>query len=202
MATKIKLTDVRITFIDSLTGPAKDYQDNKVFRHSATFLIEPGSANDKAILSAIDVEAKASWAKKATAMLESIRGNSNKYCYTRGDLKDYDGFQGMMALSGHRKQVDGRPLLLDSNIDPETGKLARLMGSDDKFFEGKAGRLFAGCYVNASVEIYAQQGQNAGIRCGLMVVQFARAGDSFGGAARPTDDDFESIQAPAEDDLA
>lgn len=202
MATKIKLTDVRIAFIDSLVGPAKDYQDNKVFRHSATFLIEPGSANDKAIAAAIDKEAKESWGKKATAMLESIKGNNNKYCYTKGDLKDYDGFQGMLVLAGHRKQIDGRPLLLDSVLDPATEKPARLMGSDGKFIEGKEGRIYAGCYVNAAVEIYAQQGQNAGIRCGLMVVQFARPGDSFGGAARPTDDDFDAIEAPAEDDLA
>lgn len=30
--------------------------------------------------------------------------------------------------------------------------------------------LYAGCYVNASVDMYAQDGQNAGIRCGLIRV--------------------------------
>lgn len=203
MTTRIKLVDTRIAFIDSLVGAPQDYQGNKVFRHSATFIIDPKSANHKAIEDAIKGEAKTLWPKKADAMLESMRGNSNKYCYQKGDLKDYDGFQGMMYIGAHRKAKEGRPLLLDSVADPDTGKPARLTDSQGRFFEGKEGRIYAGCYVNASIEIYAQDGQNPGIRCGLLGVQFARNGDSFGGGGRVSEDDFDAIEAPAEaDDLA
>lgn len=202
MTTAIKLTDVRIAFIDSLVGPAEDYQGNKVFRHSATFLIDPKSANHKAIEAAILAEAKILWPKKAEAMVESLRGNTNKFCYQKGDLKDYDGFAGMMYIGAHRKAKDGRPLLLDSVADPETGKPARLTDSSGRLLEGKEGRIYAGCYVNAKIEIYAQDGTNAGIRCGLLAVQFNRKGDSFGGGGRASEDDFDTIEAPAEDDLA
>ncbi len=200
---EVMLKDVRIAFISSLVGDAEDYQGNGVFRHSATFLVEPGSANDKAVQDAIKKAAAQVYEKKAEAILEDLRGNSNKYCYLKGDRKDYEGFQGMMALSGHRAKKDGRPLLLDSVKDPETGKAALLFDpKTDNWAPGKAGRLYAGCFVNAKVEIYAQAGKNVGIRCSLIGIQYHRDGDSFGGAKRGNADDFDSIEAPEEDDLA
>lgn len=203
MTTKVKLTNVRIAFVRSLTGDAEEYDGNGVFRHSATFLIEPGSANDKAIEAAFKAEALALWGKKADVMLEDIRPQSNKCCYQKGDKKDYEGFEGMMALTGHRKKQDGRPLLLDCYADPETGKPARLMDNAGNWTPGKEGRIYGGCYVNAAVEIYAQAGKNPGMRCGLMGVQFVKDGDSFGGASRAKEDDFESVEAPeTADDLS
>lgn len=209
MSTKVRLQDVRIAFVDTLVGDAKEYEpgDGK-FRHSATFLVTPDSENHKALETAFRLEASTVWLKKADVILESIRTNAQKFCYQKGDLKDYDGFEGMMSLAGHRKAKEGRPLLLDSVgwTDPEDGKFKpkRLVGSDGKFFPGKEGRIYAGCYVNATVEIYAQAGVNAGMRCGLLGVQFNREGDSFGGASRAKEGDFEVIDAPemAEDDIS
>lgn len=191
---KVKLLDVRIAFCQSLFE-AEQYQGKGPFRHSSTFLIVPGSANDKAIEAAILAAATEKWPKKAAAMIESMRGNSNKFCYQKGDLKDYDGFQGMMSLAGHRKQQDGAPDVFDITKDPQTGRPRRI---------GKGeGKPYAGCYVNAVLDIYAQDGENSGMRCGLLGVQFLRDGDSFGGAGRVKDDDFESIDAPdMADDLA
>ncbi len=45
------------------------------------------------------------------------------------------------------------------------------------------GRIYAGCYVNFNVDIWAQDGQYTGIRCSLNGVQFVKDGDAFGGAA-------------------
>lgn len=182
---RVKLTDVRIAFCQSIFEP-EQYQGKGPFRHSATFLVEPSSANDKAILAAIETEAKAKWPKKWQAMLESMRGNSNKYCYQRGDLKEYDGFQGMMYIGTHRKSTDGRPLIIDQQKNPLTEK---------------DGKPYAGCYVNCSFDIYAQDGENQGIRAGLIAIQFAREGDAFGGAAKSNGDEFDSIEAPTENDL-
>ncbi|PQV51839.1 ssDNA-binding protein [Paraburkholderia sp. BL21I4N1] len=204
MGTKVKLTNVRAAFLDALIT-AKEYEpgDGK-FRYSATFLIDPASENHKKIEAAIQAEAATVWQKKAVATLESIRGNTNKFCYQKGDLKDYDGFEGMMYVAAHRKQNDGRALLLDSIADPETGKPARLLDAAGKWVPGKEGRIYAGCYVNATIEIYAQAGANGGMRCGLMGVQFYRDGDSFSGASRGKEDDFEAVEAPEEamDDLS
>jgi hypothetical protein len=182
---RVKLNDVRIAFCQSVFE-AEQYQGKGVARHSATFLVEPGSANDKAIQKAIEAEAQAKWPKKWQAMLESMRGNSNKYCYQKGDLKEYDGFAGMMYIGAHRKQTDGQPLLIDQHKNP-------LKPSD--------GKPYGGCYVNCSFDIYAQDGENSGIRAGLMGIQFLRDGDSFGGAGKSKGDEFDDIEAP-EDDLA
>lgn len=192
---ELMLKNVRLAFAQSALGEAEDYQGNKNFRHSATFIVEPGSDNSKAIEAAIKTEAANVWNKKADAMLKSIQGNSNKYCYQSGDTKSYDGFEGMMYIGAHRKQKDGKPLLLDNVKDPETGKARKLNGSE--------GRIYAGCYVNAKISVYAQDGQNAGIRASLLGIQFNRDGDSFGGAGKAKDDDFDAIDAPeVEDDLA
>jgi hypothetical protein len=205
MGTKVKLKNVRIAFCDTLIDP-KEYEagDGK-FRHSATFLIEPGSDNAKAIEAAIKGEAATVWQKKADAILTSIRGNSNKFCYCDGNAKDYDGFEDMMYIASHRKAADGKPLLMDSlPSDEDPTRPAKLLGKDGKWVPGKEGRIYAGCYVNATIEIYAQAGANSGMRCGLMGIQFYRDGDSFSGASRAKDDDFEPIEAPemVEDDIA
>lgn len=199
---KVKLTNVRIAFIKSLRIAAEFEPGDGKFRYSATFLIPKGSVHDKAIEATIAAVAAEGWAKKADAMVESMRNNPNKFCYQNGDLKDHDGFEGNMYIGAHRKLDDGRPLLLDNVADPETGKPARLVDAKGEWLEGKEGRIYAGCYVNATIDIYAQTKNNPGIRCGLQGVQFHAPGDSFSGASRGDEDDFEAA-APAdtEDEL-
>lgn len=195
MGTIVQLKHVRIAFIDNLFEPAQ-YEGQGDFRHSATLIVEPNSANDKAIQAAIQAEAVGLWGKKAEAFLEDMRTNKNKFSYIK-NKKDktgevYEGFENMYALSAIRKQKDGAPLFLHNIKDPSTGNAQRLTG--------KEGIIYAGCYVNAKVEMWAQGGTYSGMRCGLLGVQFDGPGDSFGGASRPTDDGFDSIEA--EDDLA
>ena len=200
MGTIVQLKHVRIAFIDELFEPGQ-FEGKGDFRHTATFIIAPDSDNYKAIEAAISKEATAMWAKKADAMMEDIRGSKNK-CSFMKNKKDktgevYEGFENMWALSGVRKQKDGAPLFLhnEKDTDPNSkhfGKAKRLTG--------KEGIIYAGCYVNAKVEMWAQSGTYSGMRCGILGVQYDAPGDSFGGASRPTDDGFDSIEA--EDDLA
>ena len=198
------LKNVRIAFTQSLVEP-KDYDDNGVFRRSATFLVEPGSENDKAIRAAINAAATATWLAKAEKTLKAFEGNSNKIAYLDGDDKadKYEGFEGMWTLAGHRKVAEGAPLLLDNVADPETGKPARLLTSQNQWKPGKEGRIYAGCFVNAKVEIYAQAGKFPGVRCTLGTIQFWKDGDSFSGAAKTSDDGFD-VAAPVDmaDDLS
>ncbi len=195
MGTIVQLKHVRIAFIDDLFEPGQ-FEGQGDFRHTATFIVEPGSVNFKAVEEAIGKEATAMWAKKADSMMEDIRGNKNK-CSWMKNKKDktgevYDGFEDRWALSAVRKQKDGAPLFLHNIKDPATGKAQRLTG--------KEGIIYAGCYVNAKVELWAQSGKYSGMRCGLLGVQFDGPGDSFGGASRVSDDGFDAIEA--DDDLA
>jgi hypothetical protein len=195
MGTIVQLKKVRIAFIDGLFEP-EQYEGKGDFRHTATFIVAPGSENDKAVQAAIEKEAQGAWNKKAASMLEDLRGDKKAFSYWKNKKSSsgniYDGFENMYALSAVRKQKDGAPIFLHITKDPDTGKAKRLTG--------KEGVIYAGCYVNAKVEMWAQVGKYNGMRCGLLGVQFCDHGDSFGGASRPTDDGFDSVDA--EDDLA
>jgi len=90
-----------------------------------------------------------------------------------------------MLLCAKRKESDGRPLVLNNDKSP--------LVKDD-------GRIYSGAYVNATVEVWAQAGQYTGMRCTLLGVQFNRDGDSFGGAGKASDDDFEDLGTGAEAD--
>ena len=180
---KSKLQDVRLSFPDLFT--AVEFEEDGKKRFNATFLVVPGSENDTAIRAAIEAAAEETWDKKASAMLESFKGNSNKYCYLDGNTKEYDGYEGMMYLAAHRGEADGAPAVKGADIDPATSKVRDLKPAD--------GIPYAGCYVHAVVEIYAQTGKYPGIRCGLVGVQFVRDGDAFSGASRAKDGDFEPI---------
>ena len=173
----VMLRNVRLSFPERWN--AREYKpgDGKP-RWSASFLIEPGSDNDKAVQAAIKAEAEAQWKDKAGKTIEGMKGNSNKFCYTPGDAKDYDGYSGMMCLATHRSAKLARPAIVDRDKSP-------LVESD--------GKPYAGCYVNAKVSIYTQAGENAGVRASFSAIQFAKDGEPFGAGA-PSVDDFDVVE--------
>jgi hypothetical protein len=183
---KVILKNVRLAFPEIFEPVDKFDSGNK--RYSATPLVVPGSENDKAIRAAIQKEAQEKWGAKAPAMLKSLEGNSNKYCYQDGALKadKYQGFEGMWALSANRNEEQGVVVVVDVNRAPLTKE---------------SGKPYAGCYVNMSVDIWAQIGQYPGIRCTLNGVQFVADGDAFAGAPA-TADDFDDLGESVEDPLA
>ncbi len=185
MSTKVKLTNVRLSFPVLWKGKEFKAGDGKP-RYSATFLIEPGSENDKAIREAIKAEAVATYAKKADANLKAWEGQSNKYCYQNGANKEYEGYDGMWYLATHRKASEARPTIIDRDRSPLT--------EDD-------GRPYAGCYVDAIVSIYAQTGENPGIRGTFSGIQFRRDGAAFSGASIASIDEFDELTAEEDDDL-
>lgn len=142
---KVKLKEVRLSFPDLFTAVEYQVGDGKP-RFNATFLLEPGSENDKAVRAAIQAVAEEAYLKKAPALLKQWEGNSQKFCYLDGNTKEYDGYADMMYLSAHTKT---KPLVIDRN--PQV----KLTAQD--------GKPYAGCYVNASVEIYAQKEPNPGV---------------------------------------
>ncbi len=176
---QVKLKNVRLSFpnlwkaVEFKTGDGKP-------RYDATFLVEPGSDNDKAIKAAIRETAKETFGAKWEAILKSLEGNTNKMCYLDGNLKEYDGYEGMMYLACHAK---ARPYVCDKN--PKV----QLTEAD--------GRPYAGCYVNATVEIYAQKGDKQGVRASFTGVQFAADGDAFSAGKPASADDFEELEEGA-----
>lgn len=179
---KVKLNNVRLAFPQLFEAKTVNGEGEPAF--SASLLIDPADPQIKALNAAIDAVAKEKWAAKAEAILKTIRA-TDKTCLHDGDLKDqYAGFEGMLYVSARSKT---RPLVIDADKTPLTAK---------------DGKPYAGCYVNASIELWAQD-NNYGkrVNASLRGIQFLRDGDAFAGGAPASEDEFDDLSV-AEDELA
>jgi hypothetical protein len=174
---KIKLLDVRLSFPDIFE--AAQFQGTGPFNYGASFLFAHDHPATKVMADTIKAVATEKWGAKAAATIKTFEGNSQKCCYFEGDTKGYDGYGGNMAVSAKRGQEKGRPLVVDKNLSP-------LTAAD--------GKPYAGCYVNAVIEIWAQDnGYGKGMRATLNSLQFLRDGDRFSSGSASTVDDFEDL---------
>lgn len=176
---KLKLNNVRLAFPALHEAKTVNGEGKPAF--SAALLIAPNDPQVKAITAAIEQVAKEKWGAKAGDVLFALR-TGDKVCLHNGDAKaDYDGFKGMLYISA-RSEV--KPTVIDANKSP-------LTAAD--------GRPYAGCYVNVSLDLWAQDnGYGKRINASLAGVQFFRDGDAFAGG-RPADvDEFDDLSAGAD----
>ena len=110
-----------------------------------------------------------------------------------GKRKDYDGYQGHFALTAHRYQDKGRPLVMDTDKSP-------IYKPNNEVYEGKGGRLYSGCFINMQVEFWAQDNKTGRACARRCWVSSACDGDAFGGGAAPSADDFGEIAEGADAD--
>jgi hypothetical protein len=76
-----------------------------------------------------------------------------------------------------------------------SNKVAPLVVDKDKSPLSEAsGRPYAGCYVNASLDIWAQDNSyGKRVNATLRGVQFFRDGDAFAGGAPASEDEFDDL---------
>ena len=149
------------------------YQGQDLGKYEATFLIPKNSDDAKAVQAAI---------KEVGAEVLGDAWSKAKLCILDGDSKEYDGYEGMWAVKATTKK---RPIVLDKDK-------SALSAEDDK--------PYAGCYVNASISIYAFQ-NNYGkfVQAQLNAVQFSKDGDAFGGGDTFSVDEFDDISGGDDD---
>lgn len=179
---KILIKNVRLAFPNLFKATAPATGGEPAF--SASFLLAPSHPQFKELEAAIASVAKEKWQAKADVTLKALK-SSDKTCLHNGDAKsEYDGFEGMFYISTRSKT---RPTVVAGDRSP--------LSAED-------GKPYAGCFVDASIEIWAQD-NNFGkrINAQLRGVQFRRDGDAFGGGSKPADaDEFEEIST-ADDEL-
>lgn len=171
---KLKLNNVRLAFPVLFEAKTVNGEGKPAF--SACFLLDPADPQVKAINQAIEHVARDKWGAKADAILKQMRAQ-DKVALHDGDLKsNYDGFPGNLYLSARSAT---RPLVIDGDKSP-------LVEAD--------GKPYAGCYVNASVELWAQD-NNYGkrVNASLRGVQFFRDGDAFAGGEPASADEFDDL---------
>ena len=178
---RVMLSGVRLAF--PVLAKPEQFNGTGNPRFSATLLIEKNSQIHKNVLAALRLAAAVKWGEaKADAAVKGLTAG-NKIALIDGDAKaNYDGFEGNMALSAH-SQENAPPRLVDGqrNLLPQNTPL-----------------IYAGCYVNASVEIWAQDNQwGKRLNAQLRGVQFVRDGDSFSAARPASVDEFEVVEGAA-----
>jgi Protein of unknown function (DUF2815) len=175
---KLKLNNVRLAFPVLFEAKTVNGEGKPAF--SASFLIDPTDPQVKELNAAIDQVANDKWGAKAAAVLKQMRA-TDKVALHDGDLKsNYDGFAGNLYVSARSTT---RPLVIDNDKSPLTEQ---------------DGKPYAGCYVNASIELWAQD-NNYGkrVNASLRGVQFLRDDDAFAGGGAASEDEFEDISAGA-----
>lgn len=184
MSQRVVLKNVRLSFPKLFKAEKYKGKEDSTPRYDAAFLVVKGSDIDKAIWAAIKEECKINYGAKADTKLAALRGDTNKFCYQDGDNTEREEYEGNMILASHRNEDQGPPKVVDKDKSPLTPA---------------SGKPYAGCYVNASVDIWVQKGDYPGVRCTLIAVQFCGDGDAFAGAPA-TDEDFEDLSDPDEDE--
>lgn len=179
---KIKLNNVRLAF--PALWEAKTVNGEGEPKFGASLLIDPSDkALIKAINAGIDAVAAEKWGAKAAGIVALAR-KTDKVALHDGDLKaQYDGFAGMLYVSANSA---ARPVVVDRDKTP-------LVQAD--------GKPYGGCYVNATVELWAQDNKyGKRVNAQLLGVQFFADGDSFGASSSGSADDFDDLAVGAEED--
>lgn len=173
----VKVTNVRISFPNLFEAKAINGEGDP--RFSAAFVIVPGSENHKALAAAMDAVAKEKWGAKAEGILSELKGKGRvafKESPLSKDGEVYDGFEGMFSLNASNVS---RVPVIDRDTTPLTPQ---------------DGKPYGGCYVDCSVDLWAQDNSwGKRINAKLRWVQFRSDGDAFSGGAPVSQDEFENI---------
>ena len=161
---KMMLKNVRLSF-PSIFKKAEF--DGNVGKFEATFLIDKADEKTKAMLDdAI-----------AAAIAEAkVKVPSDKRCLKDGDESEYDGYEAHWSFKAASSK---RPTVIDRDKTP-------VVEEDEK--------LYAGCYVNAVVDLWIQNNKfGKRVNANLYGVQFVKDGEPFGLGATDVSEDFDDL---------
>lgn len=183
---RMMLRNVRVAFPNLFTATTVNGEGDP--RYGASFILPPDHPQLAELRKKIDAVAAEKWKDKAAAQVKALE-KQGKLALRDGDEKpSYDGFPGNFFVAASAKE-GARPTVIDGNKAALTEK---------------DGKIYAGCYVNASIDLWAQDNAfGKRINAQLRGVQFLRDGDAFA-AGRPADsDEFEEVTEGADsDDIA
>lgn len=164
---KIKLNNVRLSFPSIFH---KAVFNGKETKYEATFLLDKDKHADK--IEEIN-EAIKSMIKTG---LKGAKLGPDKICMKDGDEIGYDGYDNTMSFKASSQK---RPMAVDRDKS--------ILTEDDN-------RLYAGCYVNATVELWAQNNEyGKRVNANLLGIQFFKDGKPFSDGVSASLDDFDAF---------
>ena len=171
---KIKLENVRLSFPSLFRKAQFNGAETK---YEATFLLH--KQDHAKVIAQIETGIKA----LIRDNFKNAKLGSDKLCLREGDEVEYDGYAGHMSFKASGKK---RPMVIAKDKSPLT--------EDDNV-------IYGGCYVNAIVELWAQNNDyGKRINATLLGVQFARDGESFASGNTADINDFDDISSSDFDD--
>lgn len=197
MGSVITLKNCRASFLtlgepEFFSGAKQKPTDKR--RWSATGLLPYNDPQIKLVDAMVQEVGKAKWEKKWPTIWENISTTPNLFFKMDGKRKDYSGYEGHFALTAHRNEDKGRPMVLDTDKSP-------IYKPSGELYEGKGGRVYSGCYTNMQIEIWPQDNQSGrGIRATLLAIQRFKDGDAFAGGSAADADAFDEITEGADSD--
>lgn len=172
---RITLKDVRMSFPNLFEAKAPPQPGGKA-KFSAAFVFPRTHAQMGELQKLVLDVATAKWGAKTDEVLKALKA-SDKLCVHDGDAKaDTDGYAGNLFINASN---DLRPTVVDGNRAPITAA---------------DGKVYAGCYVNAIIQVWAQDNQfGKRVNASLLGVQFLKDGERLAGGGVAAADDFEEI---------
>tara|TARA_R110000803_G_scaffold116981_1_gene185534 strand:+ start:5742 stop:6278 length:537 start_codon:yes stop_codon:yes gene_type:complete len=168
---KMQLKNVRLSFPSIFKKAVFKGVEGKF---EATLLLDKADKKTKKKLDEV-IEAAIKEAK--------VKVPSDKRCIKDGDDAEYDGYEGMWSVKASNSK---RPTL----INRDKGQIVE---EDDV--------LYAGCYVNAIIDIWIQNNEfGKRANANLYGLQFVKDGDAFGRGNEDVTDDFDDLEDELDDE--
>ena len=135
---------------------------NGVKRYSINLMLKEGDENYKKIIAACDAVIEAAYPGKLASMKKKFEGSKTTWPI-RSD--DYG-----VSITPKRRDDQGMPLVMDQKKN---------------IISAESGQLYAGCWVNAAVDIFCYTKNGGGVTCYLNGVQKVKDDTPLSGAKTP-----------------
>lgn len=184
---KITIKNVRLRF-PKLDTP-EQFNGEGEYAYSAAFILPTDHPQVQEIRDEIALIAKAQWPNDHVAVIKAANAKDLN-CLHDGDNKaSLDGYEGNLYISARNSGRDGKPPKLKPSLfDADKSEL-----NDQR-------KLYDGCRVNVSLELWAQSnGFGKRVNAQIRGVQFAGDAPEFaaGGGSRARADEFEDVTESA-----
>ena len=178
---RIMLKNVRLAFPSLFEATTVGGEGDP--RYSAMLILPPDHPQLAEIKAKMLAVAKEKWKDKGQTMYNGAEKADKLALHDGGTKAQYDGVAGNLFVNAAAKE-SARPTVINSDRTPLTAK---------------DGVIYPGCYVNASLDFWAQDNSyGKRVNAQLRGVQFLRDGDSFS-AGRPADgDEFDDVTEGAD----
>lgn len=162
------------------------FEPNKDGKFAGAFIFPTDHKGLDALRETIDKVGQEKWGAKWAQIRKELKAGDNLLVHDGDSKASYAGYEGNLFFNANNSV---RPLILDRDKTPLTAQ---------------DGKPYSGCYVNVSIDVWAQDNQyGKKINAQLQGLQFVKDGEAFAGGGVAADAaDFDEIEDGADaDDL-